>query len=268
MPPSAINYDVPLLRLDNVTVNGARGTALVAGISLCLGAGERLAVIGPNGCGKSSLLRALTGELPPSRGVISLAGRPLAAIGRAERAKKIALLAQNDPPDPRLRVEEYIALGRLPHYAGGMPGRDRHIVDDLIQETGMDNLRRRYLGSLSGGERQRAALARALAQMPELLLLDEPTNHLDPLARAQLMALVRNKGITVIAVLHDLPLVEPFADRVAVMSAGRLVKCDTPANALASECIRPVFGMVSFTVAHPISGLPLRIFDAPQNAPY
>lgn len=93
-------------------------------------------------------------------------------------------------------------------------------------------MRKRSLSALSGGERQRAALARVLAQMPSLVLLDEPTNHLDPSGRVELLSLVKNKGITVVAVLHDLSLIESFADRVLLLSQGRMVLCDTPERVL------------------------------------
>jgi iron complex transport system ATP-binding protein len=97
-------------------------------------------------------------------------------------------------------------------------------------------------------------------------LLDEPTNHLDPLSRSTLLSLVRNKGIATIAVLHDLPLIEPFADRVLVMQTGHVVVWGTPEEALSTRIMRPIFGMESYTVTHPATGNPLRIFDAPMCA--
>ncbi|MCF6733557.1 ABC transporter ATP-binding protein, partial [Escherichia coli] len=146
--------------------------------------------------------------------------QPLNALNRHERAKRIAILAQSDTPDLRLRVAEYVALGRIPHHGFSTPAHDRQLIDEALDDTGLLPLRHRLLGTLSGGERQRAALARAFAQTPQLLLLDEPTNHLDPLARTQLLSLVRKRGISTLAVLHDLPLITPFADRVAVLQQG------------------------------------------------
>ncbi len=182
----------------------------------------------------------------------------------AERAKSIAFLAQNDSPDLRLSVEDYVALGRLPHGARSAAGK--RIVDEAIGETGLAPLRHHPLGRLSGGQRQRAALARALAQSPDLLLLDEPTNHLDPPGRAALLSLVKNKDIAVIAVLHDLPVAEAFADRILVLNESRQVACGTPEAVLQTSVILPVFGMNSFKVAHPVSGKTLRIFDVPHCA--
>ena len=109
-------------------------------------------------------------------------------------------------------------------------------------------------------------LARALAQSPDLLLLDEPTNHLDPPGRSALLSLVKNKEIAVIAVLHDLPVAEAFADRILVLNESRQVACGTPEAVLQTPVILPVFGMNSFKVAHPVSGKTLRIFDVPHCA--
>lgn len=147
----------------------------------------------------------------------------MSALSRQQRARLVAVLAQNDTPDTRLSLEDYVALGRIPH-AGDVP-RNVHdaIVANAIKETGLQLLRRRSLLSLSGGERQRAALARVLAQTPDLVLLDEPTNHLDPPGREELLSLVKIKGIAVVAVLHDLTLTESFANRVLLLSQGQSV---------------------------------------------
>lgn len=248
-----------LLAVRNLSLPG-----IIKNISFDLATGECVAVIGPNGCGKSTFINALIGA--HTKGSLYLAGRLLSAYSRKERAKHIALLVQHDQPDPRLRVEEYVALGRIPHYACCTPARNRYLVNQAMDDTGIAALRHQRLDNLSGGERQKAALARAFAQTPSLLLLDEPTNHLDPLARANMLRLVRRKGIATLAVLHDLPLVEPFADRVMVMQAGAVVACDTPANALNKRIIHQVFGMECFTVSHPKTGLPVRLFEAPVCA--
>ncbi len=253
-----------ILHVDGVSLTGHGGELILDNIHFALRAGEKLAVIGPNGSGKSSLLRTLIGETRPDSGGIYWRGRALSAWPAAERARSIAFLAQNDLPDLRLSVEDYVALGRLPH--GERSATGRRIVDEAIGETGLAPLRRHPLGRLSGGQRQRAALARALAQSPELLLLDEPTNHLDPPGRSALLSLVKNKDIAVIAVLHDLPVAEAFADRILVLNESRQVACGTPEAVLQTPVILPVFGMNSFKVAHPVSGKTLRIFDVPHCA--
>ncbi|MEH0876498.1 ABC transporter ATP-binding protein [Pectobacterium cacticida] len=253
-----------LLQLHHVSVTDANRATRLSDISLSMWAGERLVLVGPNGSGKSTLLRVLTSELGTTTGCIHLNGKPLNTLSRHERAKRIAILAQNDTPDLRLRVAEYVALGRIPHHGVSTPENDRQLIEEALDDTGLLPLRHRLLGTLSGGERQRAALARAFAQTPQLLLLDEPTNHLDPLARAQLLSLVRKRGISTLAVLHDLPLILPFADRVAVLQQGALLRWGTPAYALSADCVKSVFGMESFTVPHPINGSPIHIFEAPE----
>ncbi len=253
-----------ILHVDGVSLAGHGGALILDNIHFALRPGEKLAVIGPNGSGKSSLLRTLIGETRPDSGDIYWRGRALSNWSAAERAKSIAFLAQNDLPDLRLSLEDYVALGRLPF--GEQPAAAKRIVDQAIEETGLGPLRRHPLGRLSGGQRQRVALARALAQSPDLLLLDEPTNHLDPPGRSALLSLVKNKDIAVIAVLHDLPVAEAFADRILVLNESRQVACGSPEAVLQTPVILPVFGMQSFNVAHPVSGKTLRIFDVPHCA--
>ena len=254
--------DISLLALQGLSVHARGGKVLLDGVSMSVGAGECLAVIGPNGSGKSSLLRTLVGELSPSSGQMLFQGKPLAQMGRQSRAQAVALLAQNDVADARLSVAQYVALGRIPYAGQENDSQQEQIVAQALADTGMQHLQQRRLGQLSGGEMQRAALARALAQTPQLLLLDEPTNHLDPLARASLLGQVKRKGIAVIAVLHDLALV---ADSVAVIAQGRLVRWGNPEQVLASDCIGSVFGMESFVIPHPRTGRPFHIFDVPPN---
>lgn len=257
---------VDILTVEGLYLVGRDNTPVLDRLSFCLRPGEKLAIIGPNGSGKSSLLQTIIQERRPDKGIIYLSGRALGALPSAERAAKISCLSQNDVPDLRLELEEYVALGLLP-----LPGKrsrraEQKIVDEMIEETGLTAQRGRLMGHLSGGQRQRASLARALAQSPALLLLDEPTNHLDPQGRSALLALVKRKNIAVIAVLHDLTLAESFADRVLVLNKGRQIICDVPDIALHTKTIFPVFGMKSFSVSHPVSGKALRVFEVPGCA--
>lgn len=255
-----------ILRVDGASLRARTGELILDDIHFTLCAGEKLAVIGPNGSGKSSLLRTIIGETRLNEGDIFWKGKPLRGVPVSERARSIAFLSQNDVPDLRLTLEDYVALGRLPHAENSGAAEDQRIVDDAIRETGVAPLRHCPLGRLSGGQRQRAALARALAQSPELLLLDEPTNHLDPRARSALLSLVKSKGIAVIAVLHDLTVAEAFADRILVINESHQVICDVPDAALQTRVIFPVFGMTCLHTVHPVSGKILRIFEVPQFA--
>lgn len=255
-----------ILSVKGLTLKSRGQTLILDNINFNLRAGEKLAVIGPNGSGKSSLLQAIIRERLPLEGAIRLQDRALHALPAGDRARKIAFLAQNDVPDLRLSLEDYVALGRLPHGERAASKAEKNIVNQTIEETGLTALRHRQLGQLSGGQRQRAALARALAQSPSLLLLDEPTNHLDPPGRSALLALVKSKAIAVIAVLHDLTIAEEFADRVLVLNEGKQIICDVPEAALQTRIIFPVFGMRSFSVRHPANGKALRIFEVPHCA--
>lgn len=256
----------PVLSVNIESLPRPGGGELLSGIHFNTAKGECLAVIGPNGSGKTSLLRAIDQELTLRDGDIRIFGRSIATLTRQQRAQQIAVLAQNDAPDLRLALEDYVALGRIPH-ARDMSRREHEaIVTSAINDTGLQRFRKRSLSALSGGERQRAALARVLAQSPALVLLDEPTNHLDPPGRVELLSLVKSKGITVVAVLHDLSLVESFADRVLLLSQGRAVAWDIPERVLVSEQLYPVFGLTCFTVPHPDTGKALRIFEVPGYA--
>ena len=257
--------DISLLALQGLSVHARGGKVLLDGVSLSVRAGECLAVIGPNGSGKSSLLRTLVGELSPSSGQMLFQGKPLAQMGRQSRAQAVALLAQNDVADARLSVAQYVALGRIPYAGQENDSQQEQIVAQALADTGMQHLQQRRLGQLSGGAIPRSALERDLAQTTQLLLIDKPTNHLDPMARASLLGQVKRKGIAVIAVLHDLALVAPFADSVAVIAQGRLVRWGKPEQVLASDCIGSVFGMESFVIPHPRTGRPFHIFDVPPN---
>jgi iron complex transport system ATP-binding protein len=243
----------------------ASGATLLQALSLDAAGGECLAIVGPNGAGKSTLLRLLAGRLPATQGTVSVDGRDVTALTPQDRARRIAVLAQSEPAGLALRVREYVALGRIPWRLRSTPEVHQGAVQHALALCGLEPAADRALDTLSGGERQRAGLARALAQEPSVLLLDEPTNHLDLRGRCDLLDLVRGLGITVVAVLHELALVERFADRVAVLDRGRLVAIGAPAAALSPRLVRDVFRVDMFTVTHPRDGHPVPMFDSPPR---
>jgi iron complex transport system ATP-binding protein len=243
------------------------GTSILGPTSLDVGPGDRLAIIGPNGAGKSTLLRLLAGMLRPGSGSVQLFGRDIAAMPPVERARLVAVVGQADQPDHRIRVRDYVELGRIPHRSNRRSaGEEAKLVAAALERAGLARLAGRELGSLSGGERQRAQIARALAQEPRVLFLDEPTNHLDPRARGELLQLVAALDLTVVAVLHDLHLVPAFATRVAVLRDGALVACGPADKTLTRHTIRDVFGIDLLRLPHPHEDRQLTVFDIPMTS--
>jgi iron complex transport system ATP-binding protein len=214
---------------------------VLADVDLEVRRGEWLTLIGPNGAGKSTLLRAVAG-LVAFAGDVRVGGAPVRALGRRERARRLALVPQRPELPAEMTVWEHTLLGRTAHLGplGREGERDRAAVADALARLGLSALAERRLEALSGGERQRAVLARALAQDAPVLLLDEPTAALD-VGRQQealdLMAgLRREAGLTVLAAMHDLTLAGQYADRLALLDGGRLV-AHGPPRALLDEAL-------------------------------
>jgi iron complex transport system ATP-binding protein len=232
-------------------------------IDLRLEAGEVLALIGPNGAGKSSLLRVAAGVLPPAAGRVLLNGRDLAALATRERARHIAVVPQEGPIPSGLFVREMVSLGRTP-YARlllGPTARDRQAVEWALAAAGAQDLADRFVDELSGGERQRVILARALAQQPRLLLLDEPTANLDLHHQVAMLELVRGlsreRGLAVLAAVHDLQLAALYCDRLALLSAGQIISQGAPEAVLTAPLLLETFGQRVVLSAHPTHGVPL-----------
>ena len=238
----------PALAADGVTVE-ARGRAILRDVSIRLDHGERLALVGPNGAGKSTLLRVLAGTLRPGAGRVELDGAPVATLERSSVARRLAVVPQQAALPFSMRVEEVVALGRLPHEAplrGARPA-DRAAVAAAIERVGLGHLLGRDARELSLGERQLVLLAMAVAQAAPVLLLDEPTVHLDLRHQVEAMELLRDlnerDGTAIVAVLHDLSLASHFFPRVAVLDHGRLVADGPARGALTDDLVRDVFGV-------------------------
>lgn len=253
---------IPLL-LDNVTVHARDGAALASNVTLDAAAGETLGLVGPNGAGKSSLLRLFYGAGRPSSGRVLAGGHDLATLSARERARLVAAVPQDSPPPFAMTVREVVETGRWPH-CGGLLGGDAHgraAVDAALERLGLAAIAGRLVASLSGGERKRVHIARALAQGPRALVLDEPVNHLDIRHQLELMASIRALGATVLVALHDLELAARHCDRIAVLSAGRLVACGRPDAVLTPSRIAAVFGVGAVVRAEPPAGRLRIAFD-------
>jgi iron complex transport system ATP-binding protein len=221
-------------------------TDVLADIDLHIAAGERLCLVGPNGAGKSSLLRCLTGLAEPTSGMVALDGEPLAGIERSAIAQAISVVPSQVDLPFSMQVEEVVQLGRIPHenpFTGGTD-TDREAVDAAIARVGIDKLRGRDVRQLSMGERQLVLIAMAVAHGGRLIVLDEPTVHLDLRHQVEVLSLLTrltSDGLTVLAVLHDLPLAAHFFPRLVLLDEGRLVADGVPADVLSPERIRDVY---------------------------
>jgi iron complex transport system ATP-binding protein len=237
-----------VIELRDVTVE-YRGRAVVRGVDLDIAAGERVALIGPNGAGKSTLLRVLTGLVRPAAGRASLGGVAIERLDRGAIARRLAVVPQQATLPFATRVEEVVALGRLPHedpFRGARPA-DRAAIAAAIERVGVGHLLGRDARELSLGERQLVLLALAVAQAAPVLVLDEPTVHLDLRHQVGTMELLVDlnvrDGTTILAVLHDLGLAAIFFPRLVLIDAGRIVADGTPAEVLTPGRIRDVFGV-------------------------
>ena len=218
-------------------------------VDLTLARGDLLALVGTNGSGKTTLLRLLTGVLKPDAGVVRFEGRSLADWRRLDLARRVAVLPQQLDLPVGFRVAELVGMGRAPHARRlfASTEADERAVARALADAGALDLADRFAEELSGGERQRLLVAMALAQEPDLLLLDEPTLHLDLAHQVALLAAIRRlrdqRGLTVLAVLHDLNLAAAFAPRVAILDGGRIVADGPPAEILTRDLVRRVFGV-------------------------
>lgn len=210
--------------------------------------GRVTAILGPNGSGKTSLIKTLAGLLEPDAGVVQFGNRMLSRIPLAERAKITGYLPQDGRVHWNLTVRELVALGRTPHrspFAGESP-EDVIAIEDALEATGTEALRNRPAGELSGGERARVLLARVLAGTPQWLLADEPLASLDPVHQLDLLDQLRvlaDGGMGVVIVLHDLLQAARAADDVLLLREGKVVAFGSAKEALAHQPLREAFGV-------------------------
>ena len=256
----------PILAVRELRFAYGGGPEVLAGVELSARQGELLCVLGPNGCGKTTLLKCLLGLLEPQAGRIELAGRERAGYRVMELARIVSYVPQTARAAFSFTVEQIVMMGRTPHMGRlGLPGElDRRVVAAAMAMTGVMRFARRPLEALSGGEQQTVMITRALAQQGRLMLLDEPTSHLDVRHQLDIYALMAKLahewGMAVVAVSHDVNLAARFADRLVLLSDGRVAAEGTPGQVIRADVLQRVYDVpvrlvdVGLAVAMVIAG--------------
>ena len=239
------------------------GRRILDGIDLDFAPGRVHGILGPNGCGKTTLIRALSGALRPDAGEVRLDEAPIRALSPAGLARVMAVVWQGGQVSGDVTVRRLIGYGRyayLPWWRLNPSGRDP-AIEEAMAVTGVAHLSHRLVASLSGGERQRVWIAMALAQQPRVLLLDEPTTYLDIAHQLDVLELIRDlnqrSGLTVITVLHDLAQAARYCDHCVVMGEGRVRTDGVPAEALSAGQIERNFAVNAWVTTDPSAGHPV-----------
>lgn len=241
---------------------GYNQAPIIHAVDLSVAHGEFVGVVGPNGCGKSTLVRALSRVLPPLSGRVLLDGTDIYQLPARRLARRLAVVTQESPLAFYFTVREVVLMGRAPHlprFALEGP-RDLAIAYAAMERTHTLAFADRPITALSGGERQRCLIARALTQEPDLLLLDEPTAHLDVNHQIEVLDLARTltaeQALATIIVLHDLNLASQYCDRLALMARGRVIAAGPPAAVITEANLRHAYGTELHVRAHPATGRP------------
>jgi len=257
------------LEVQNIAL-GYNQHPVVSGLSFRLEPGEMVGLIGPNGCGKTSIIKALSRVLETQAGQITLDGKDLHLFAHNDLARAIGVVPQNPALPENFTVAEIVLLGRTP-YLGWLrkeSSGDLALAWWAMQRTGTAVLYDRRLGELSGGERQRVTIARVLAQEPQVILLDEPTANLDINHQQEILNLIkglcREKNLAVLIALHDLNLASQYCDRLILLKEGRIYADGRPQEVITAANIKAVYRSESLVYPHPENNLPVVMLSSKE----
>ncbi|MBO4270055.1 ABC transporter ATP-binding protein [Microbispora triticiradicis] len=258
----AVRGGGPRLRGDALTL-AYDGRVVVEGLDVAIPDRSFTVVVGPNACGKSTLLRALARTLRPSAGAVLLDGRDVTSLPARKVARTLGLLPQSSVAPDGITVAELVGRGRYPHQRllRQWSADDERVVGESMAATGVADLAGRLVDELSGGQRQRVWIAMALAQETPLLLLDEPTTYLDIAHQIEILDLCarlhEERGRTLVAVLHDLNHAARYATHLIAMRGGRVVASGAPDEVMTAGLVEEVFGLPCRVIDDPETGTPL-----------
>ncbi|MFE0424161.1 ABC transporter ATP-binding protein [Streptomyces sp. NPDC058953] len=249
------------LRAEALTL-GYGSRVIVEELDLVVPPGSFTVIIGPNACGKSTLLRALAGLLPPTAGTVILDGKDLASYQPKAAARQLGLLPQTAVAPEGITVAELVSRGRYAYQRAlrQWSRADERAVNDALAATGVVELASRRVEELSGGQRQRVWIAMVLAQETPLILLDEPTTYLDIAHQIDVLNLLHDlneQGRTIVAVLHDLNQAARYASHIVAMKDGRIVAAGPPGDTVTAGLVDEVFGLPNTVIPDPETGTPL-----------
>ena len=229
---------------------------ILENVNLTVDTGEFVGVLGPNGSGKSTLLKTIYRVHRPRAGSVTLDGADVHALRPRQVAQRLAVVAQEESPQFDFSVWEMVLIGRTPHkqLVDRDSSEDHDAVADALAHVGASHLAERSVLSLSGGEKQRVLIARALAQNADHIILDEPTNHLDVRYQLEVLEVLAQLDVTVLAALHDLNLAAAYCHRLYLLVDGSVRAAGTPEQVLTPASVRAAFGVDAVVVAHPTTG--------------
>ncbi|MCW4025720.1 MAG: ABC transporter ATP-binding protein [Candidatus Bathyarchaeota archaeon] len=234
-----------MLKIQDIEFSYKNGTSVLDGVELDVGIHQVLAILGPNGVGKSTLLKCINGLLKTKKGKVFVDGEDIYKLRRTEVAKRIGYVPQRADVS-QITVFDSVLLGRKPHITWDVSKKDIQIAKDAITQFGMDSLSLKYIDEISGGELQKVQIARALVQEPKVLLLDEPTSSLDLCNQHRIMAtlvdVVKNADLTAIMTMHDLNLALRYADKFLMLKDGKIFAAGDH-DVITPENIEAVYGL-------------------------